>query len=816
MFLRNLQFRTLCVFLIIAIALVGLAHAENNKNPDTLTLAFSKPANEWLEGLPLANGISAAMVWGMPSKVIFSLNHVDFWRDHLEKEIGDYSKYLRHAQQLMLQGKAKEAVEYYNTHVNKTTMIVMPRQKRPELYGQLYEGKSGREGYTNSFQPIGNLLMEFDNHSEFSNYRRTLDLRYAIAVTEYKSQNNLVSQHIFIPAREDVILIRLTAEEPISGRISFDRPPQDEYHFKATATDQTLTVNGVFDEGVKSAMIAKLKIIGGKGSVTSESDKTSLRFTDITDAIIYIALDAGKATHDYQETCQKKISEILNEDYNKILGRHRAEHSSMFDRVEFILDKPSSQKPTDTNILVERARQGKYEKLLAELVFQMGRYLIMSCNRAGRRPANLQGIWNDRPFPTWDADWHTDMNIQMNHWLVNPTNLDECNKALFRQIELVVEQTKRNAKKMAGCRGVLFYGLIGGDDCIWSPEGGFWTGSAGWLGQHFWTHYEFTLDREFLAQRAYPFIKEVGLFYKDFLVKNNDGKYVSGLSHSPESGPPNGFVNNVHCTMDTAIIREVMRHLLEAGKILNVDRDLWPVWQDLYDNILPYPISPEGILKEWPPPLQEQPAHRHFSHLYPLFPGDEFTKESTPELFTAARQAVELREANREAYASWSFPYMACFYGRFGDGNQALKNLHDLARGSTVNNLLTWYPAGYRLFQIEAGFGATAAIAEMLLQSHQGLIRLLPALPSDWSTGHYKGLKARGAFVVDVNWKDGKATQATIKSLKGTPCNILNCRDWNSLNINSMEKVKYSIDTKTNVISFDTKPGRTYTLLFDL
>lgn len=766
-------------------------------------VSLSKPAGEWLEGWPLGNGISAVMVWGQPGKAVLSLNHVDFWRDHLGGELDDYSGEMRQVRQLMLAGQAKEANDLFYQTLNR--IQVMPRQKAA------YPGLSG---YTNSFQPLGDLVLELEGQGEAGEYGRVLDLRDGVADIQFQGQGGRIRQRCLVPAGEDVIVFRMEAEQPVTGRIWFERAEQPEYRWTAAAAGKELTVQGEFAEGVKSFVQVMAQADEG-GQVAAEGQQPVLQFSAVQGLTIYIAVEAGKGDYDPQSGCRRKIEGLQDKTYEEILQRHQAEHRSFMDRAVLVLEKPRENQPTDAEALLARAGQGEYSPELAELVFQMGRYLMIACNRAGRRPANLQGIWNAALVPEWDADWHTDMNIEMNQWLANPTNLDECNLALFRQVELIVEQGRRNARQMTGSRGILFYGVIGGDANIWSAEGGFWTGAAAWLGQHYWTHYEYTMDREFLAERAYPYLKEVGLFYQDFLVKNAEGYYVAPPSFSPENVPPNGFVNNIHCTMDTALVREVMRHLLEAGKLLGADQELWPVWQELHDKVLPYPVTAEGLLKEWPEPLAEQPAHRHFSHLYPLFPGDEFSREGTAELYEAARKAVQLREANRGAYASWSFPYIACFYARLGQGEEAVGNLAELARQNTVVNLLTWYNVGKRLFQIEAGFGTTAAMAEMLLQSQQGLIRLLPALPSKWPSGSVTGLKARGAFAVDIAWKDGKVSQATIQSLKGSLCRILCGSGWQGVSITSDLPVEYQLDQATNIIRFDTQAGQRYVLMFD-
>jgi alpha-L-fucosidase 2 len=788
-------------------------------------VTLQKPTDEWLKGFPLANGASAAMVHGTPSKVVLSLNHVDFWRYHgsQDADLSAYKSVVDEVRRLMMQGKTKEANELASKGLTMRT--------RPRDFESLYSNPGlFTVGHTNSFQPLGNLIVEIDGQSKVSGYRRTLDLQNGIVNVHYQNHGDVMRQEYYVPAAEDVLVVRFAAAKPFSGRVYFSRTPQTDYQWNAVARNDRLLVTGRFKEGVVSAVLTKVETSAGK-LVTGQNPQ-SVKFSDTEELRLFVAVEAGREPYGPAAACTKKTKTISRKSLESVRAAHCQEHRSMFDRADLVLGKAPRSSSTDSDVLVAQAVNKTYENELAEKVFQMGRYLMMSCNRAGRRPANLQGIWNANNEPLFDCDWHFDINVQMSHWLVNPTNLDECNMALFRQVEQFEGRAKTLAKTLTGCRGVLYPIVLGGDGGNWLPGDWFWTGAAGWIGQHFWRHYEYTLDRAFLAEHAYPFLKQVGLFYRDYLIKNKAGKYVTATGFSPENRPHDGYRLNIHCTMDTAIVREVMRHLLEGGKILGVDQDLWPVWQDLHDNVLPYPVSKEGVLKEWPAPLEEEPKHRHFSHLYPLFPGDEFTLEATPKLFAAARGAVALRESpGLGENAGWSYPYMACFYARLGDGDKALQDLHYLAKAVTRDNLLTthndWRKQGLTvywggcefLFQIEAALGASAAISEMLLQSHGGLIRVLPALPAKWSTGRFRGLKARGAFVVEAAWEDGKLHDLGIKSLKGTPCTIRCCTPWKSVDVINITKGKQSVehatDARSQTVSFATEAGNRYQLQFN-
>jgi len=779
---------------------------HRNASASEAVIRLSRPAAEWIEGFPLANGISAVMVWGGSSHAVLSLNHVDFWRHNLKQEEPEAWPDLHAARELMLAGRAAEANDVYDQRFVPHFRGLMPSQQP--------DADPGITGYTNIFSPIGDLVIEWDGDCPSDGIRRQLDFRDGIASAAWPCGAGEATWESFVPAREDVIVFVLHSPVPLSGRLRFERKPQPSYTLTQRILSDGLLAQGEYPEGVRSVCQAQLEV--GNGTLTPDSSADAVLFSDVYYLQLYVAVEAGQGDRDLAADCARKMTAAIAHTVDDIRRAHQAEHRSFFDRASFRLD--SAETNGDTDRLLDDARNGDYAPRLAELSFQFGRYLMMACNRAGRRPANLQGIWNRDPATPWDADWHTDMNVQMAHWLCNPTHLDECNLALFRQFDTFMEAGRRMARQVAGCEGILWY-LAGGDGMAWVEDHccGFWVGAASWIAQHYWTHYEYTQDRDFLEQRAYPLLREVGLFWKSWMRRSADGFYRTGFSFSPENTPtaPENQrpVQNVeHTTMDTALVREVMRHLLEGGRLLNRDCELWPVWQELHDRVLPYPVNADGQLKEWPEPWIETPGHRHFSHLYLLFPGDEFTAERTPDLFEAARRAVLLREAHRVDFTNWSCPYAVCFDARLGDGNAAERDLALLSRNS-VENLLAFHNDwgwGYRLFQIEANLGITAAIAEMLLQSHAGVIRLLPALPGRWPSGSFAGLKARGAFVVDAEWREGRLTSARIRSLQGLHCRVRCGIPWDGLWPHHGAKPLADVTHEDGCICFPTLAGAVY------
>ena len=448
----------------LAAGVTGMIAASAAMADSSPKITLHKPTNEWIEGLPLANGISAAMLWGAPSRTVLSLNHVDFWRYDLGLDpLPDLSKLMAETRQLMMAGKVKEANDFFNQKVYGP-LHNMPRQRVPQGFG-----------YTDAFVPVGDIVMALDGQENVTGYKRTLDLEHGMASISYRVGDNEVREECFVPAQADVVILSISASKPISGQVYATRPEPGreagtglgnsaegaaaraaDYKWSAAAKDGKVQAEGIYSEGVESAVRAVLQLrAGGKvlassvvksASVTNTSD--ALKFEGATELRLLIAVDSGRLPHDPRALAEKKVNAALTAEIAAILREHVREHQVMFNRVELSLTDKPGESPADAEQLVSRAMQGQYDNEMAELVFQYGRYLMMSCNRAGRRPANLQGIWNQDQYAAWDADWHLDLNVEMNQWMCNPCNLDECNLPLFKQMEYFIPQGRMIARRM--------------------------------------------------------------------------------------------------------------------------------------------------------------------------------------------------------------------------------------------------------------------------------------------------------------------------------------------------------------------------------
>jgi alpha-L-fucosidase 2 len=805
-------------------------------------IVSDKAAGSWVEGYPIGNGRLGAVVLGDVTRERVSLNHDRLWRRYWRHQDHGVARLVPLYRKLCLEKRWDEAYELMKSKI----------------------AISGDAIYVNPFVPLGDMGIypRFKRDGEVTGYRRELDMSTGVVTVSYNVGGIAYRRESFVSWPAGVIVVRLSADRAaaINAGVSLYRMVDPECRVRGTGTTHELALEGEFEEGVRFAAVVRavprsgrmtcglrsyeqgdvrpvIKTLGGftfgfrDEPHPPEPSGVSTYFDAANEGLLLVALATDRETDDPAGYCRRRL-DAVPADFDRLRDEHVQDHQRFYGRVSLSLgDTPS--KPTTTDALVDEARAtGKTRPLLVEQLFNVGRYLAIASGRAAasdrpyKAPINLQGIWNEDPRPAWDSDYHLDLNLEMCYWAMGIANLGEMYSPLADWALAMLDQAKRIARDLYGVSGALY--SMGDADNLGNIDdlGMLATGPNAWLSQSLWQAWEYRRDEVELRHKIYPVMREIGRFYEEFLIEDDQGRLIPVPSGSPEicpTGRKYTTMLSAPSTFDLELIRQLFENLLEAGALLGLDADRYEKWKEILRK-LPMPVlDAKGCLLEWMEDYEvTDPGHRHRSHFVGILPGDRITEEDTPEYNEGIRKALARRHAGgKDTGCSLTIAMDAQIHARLYEGSRVMEQLHYLTTHHVMGNglmcLCNWrledeglhWFKDRKIFQIEASFETLWAITEMFLQDRRGLLRLLPAVPRECATGAVRGLQARGGFEVDIEWSDGKLTSARIRSHRGGPCRVKSFTTKGKLEV-SRRGGSASLTPRDGIIEFQTEAGESY------